>query len=89
MQTKPWFHLSLILSISSLAQVKDVPILMHSSRLYHSSMFSLSISLFCTLQDFGVFGSLMTILILFISEEHHPGHAVDKDCEMDAAQGSI
>lgn len=28
----------------------------------------------------------MTILILFISEERHPGHAVDTDCEMDAAQ---
>lgn len=27
----------------------------------------------------GVFGSLMTVLILFISEKHHPGHAVDRD----------
>lgn len=51
MQTKPWFHLSMILSISNLAQVKDVTILMHSSRLYHSSMFSVSLCLFCTLQD--------------------------------------
>lgn len=39
------------MSISNLAQVKDVPILMHSNRLYCSSMFSLSASLFCTLQD--------------------------------------
>lgn len=62
---------------------------MHSNRLYWSSMFSLSESLFCTLQDCGVFCSLMTILILFISEERHPGHGVDRDCETDAAQRSI
>lgn len=89
MQTKPWFHLSVIWALQIWLKLKTFPSWCIPTDCIAPAC-SVSLDLYFVLyRTRGVFCSLMTILILFISEEHHPGHAVDRDCEMDAAQRSV
>lgn len=84
MQTKSQFQLC-SMNTSNLAQVDIVHILMHSNRLDHWGM--CSVYLYSVLyMTCGVFCSLMTILILFITKERHPQYDVDTYCSMGAAQ---
>lgn len=86
MQTKPWFHLSVIWAFQIWLKLKMFPSWCTPTDCTTTARLYLYFVLYRTCC---VFCSLMTILILFISEECHPGHAVDTDCEMDAAQRSI